>query len=81
MAVDEVVMKVHLFNHWFKYKVPIDKHWERIESKIVDEFGYHHPWEWLNDKYDVGQYFNVHEMKNYMVFHNKEHYMMFLLKL
>jgi hypothetical protein len=74
-------MKVNLFNHWFKYKVPIETHWPRIEQRVLQEYKPGHLWKWLNDKYDVGQYYKVSEGKNYLVFHNRNHYLMFLLKL
>ena len=72
-------MKVHLFNHWFKYKVPVDRHWPAIQDKVLaDE--YINVWDWLNDLYDVGQFFKVSENRNYMVFHNQKHYINCLLK-
>jgi hypothetical protein len=74
-------MKVNKFNHWFKYKVPIDNHWSIIEKKILKEYKPGRLWPWLNEEYDVGQYYNWHEGRNYLVFHNKNHYLMFLLKL
>lgn len=76
-------MKVHLFNHWFKYKVPVDDHLDRIRDRMLNSgyFRYLDFWSWVNDVHDVGQYYNYREQRNYMVFHNKEHYMMFLLKL
>ena len=73
-------MKVNLFNHWFKYKVPVEKHWDLLESKITNVLGYHHPWKWLDEQFDVGQYYKVSEGRNYMVFHNKKHYINCLLR-
>ena len=76
-------MKVNLFNHWFKYKVPVDDHLDRIRDRMLKS-GYFRNldfWSWANETHDVGQYYNWREQQNYMVFHNKEHYMMFLLKL
>jgi hypothetical protein len=75
-------MKVHLFNHWFKHKIPIDAHIEQIkDSWLKDQIRYSNLWRWLNDKYDVGQYYNWKEGRNYLTFHNEQHYLMFLLKL
>jgi endonuclease III len=75
-------MKVNLFNHWFKYKVPVDTHIDRVKDAVLkDKQHYLRFWGWLNDVHDVGQYYKVSEGRNYMVFHNRAHYMMFLLKL
>ena len=78
-------MKVHIFNHWFKFKVPIDKHWDGfLKDKILERppgTYYSNFWRWLDDEYDVGQYYNWREERNYLVFHDKNHYLMFLLKL
>lgn len=74
-------MKVNLFNHWFKYKVPIDNHWSYIKPKAREQKPHRNLWQWLDEEYDVGQYYNWNEERNYMVFHNRAHYMMFLLKL
>ena len=74
-------MKVHWFNHWFKYKVPINKHLEQIKQRLYTSRCYSNLWLWLDDEHDVGQWYKWNEEQNYMVFHNKEHYMMFLLKL
>lgn len=77
-------MKVTLFNHWFKYKVPIDNHFEQITDAKFNDNGnvrYSNFWRWLNDKYDVGQYYNWNEGRNYLVFHDEKHYLFFLLKL
>jgi hypothetical protein len=75
-------MKVTLFNHWFKHKVPIDTHIEQIkENWLSGRFRYSNVWTWLDDAYDVGQYYNWREEQNYLVFHDEQHYLMFLLKL
>ena len=74
-------MKVNLLNRWFKYKVPIDRHWDIIKSSLMSEPKYLSLWDWLEDEFDVGQYYNFREEQNYLVFHNEQHYMMFLLKL
>lgn len=78
-------MKVNLFNHWFKYKVPIDDHADQIIDIVANDDYYRirskHIWAWLDEKHDVGQYFNYNENRNYMVFHDKNHYLTFLLKL
>ena len=74
-------MKVNLFNHWFKHKVPIEDHFERICDAITKDKDHMRLWEWLDDKFDVGQYYKVSESRNYLVFHNRNHYLMFLLKL
>lgn len=78
-------MKVNLFNHWFKYKVPIASIWEStLHDKAIDagrSHKYKNLWQWLDDEFDVGQYYNWKEEQNYLVFHNEKHYMMFLLKL
>ena len=79
-------MKVHLFNHWFKHKVPIDDHIEHIKDiwlrdQIRYSIRYSNLWRWLNDRYDVGQYYSNREKRAYLVFHNERHYLMFLLKL
>lgn len=76
-------MNVNLFNHWFKYKVPIDDIWDStLKDKAVAAQGNTHRnlWRWLDDEHDVGQYYNWDEQRNYLVFHNKDHYLMFLLK-
>lgn len=75
------IMKINLFNHWFKLKVPIENHIDQIQNNWWT--GSHHInlWGWLNDEYDVGQYYNWKEGKNYLVFHDEKHYLMFLLKL
>ena len=78
-------MKVTLFNHWFKYKVSIDDIWDStLRDKVGSRpltVGRGNFWNWLNDTYDVGQYYNWQEEQNYLVFHNEHHYTMFLLKL
>ena len=79
-------MKVHIFNHWFKYKVPIDDIWEstlhdKVTNRPLGEGYDSNFWRWLDDKYDVGQYYKHSEQRNYLVFHNEHHYLMFLLKL
>lgn len=75
-------MKVTLFNHWFKHKVPIVDHIDRIKDVwFTDSIRYSNFWNWLNEKYDVGQYYDWKEDRNYLVFHNEKHYLMFLLKL
>ena len=76
-------MKVNLFNHWFKYKVPVDDHIYAIRDRVMKDKQYHYLnfWAWANDVHDVGQYYNWSEHRNYLVFHNKNHYLMFLLKL
>jgi hypothetical protein len=73
-------MKVNLFNHWFKYKVPADKHFDSIQSALIKSWSFN-PWEWLDAEHDVGQYYNWRESRNYLVFHNEKHYLTFLLKL
>jgi hypothetical protein len=75
-------MKVNMFNHWFKYKVPVSKHADHITNSLIRAGDQSYPfWEWLDYKYDVGQYYKVNESRNYLVFHNRNHYLMFLLKL
>ncbi len=77
-------MKVNLFNHWFKFKVPIDKHQEQIADAWLADPGdirYSNLWRWLNVRFDVGQYYKASESRNYMCFNNEQHYLMFLLKL
>jgi endonuclease III len=74
-------MKVHLFNHWFKYKVPVDTHHERIANRLDSDNPPIRYWQWLDQEFDVGQYYNRKEGQNYLVFHNREHYLTFLLKL
>ena len=77
-------MKVHLFNHWFKHKVPVDTHFEHIKDSFFKsgvDVPHTHFWHWLDDRYDVGQYYSNREQRNYLVFHNEQHYLMFLLKL
>jgi hypothetical protein len=74
-------MKVHLFNHWFKHKVPIDTHFEQIKEAYFKAKTHTKVWHWLDDEHDVGQYYSNRERRNYMVFHNRQHYLMFLLKL
>ena len=75
-------MKVNMLNHWFKYKVPIDKHAYHITHSFVNAGDQTLPfWRWLEYKYDVGQYHSWRENRNYLVFHNRNHYLMFLLKL
>jgi hypothetical protein len=75
-------MRVNLFNHWFKHKVPIEDHIDRIKDVwLTDRTRYSNFWPWLNDRYDVGQYYNWREERAYLVFHNRDHYLMFLLKL
>jgi hypothetical protein len=77
-------MKVTMFNHWFKHKVPIDDHFDQIQEAKFNHGGnirYSNFWNWLNNTYDVGQYYNWREERNYLVFHDKNHYLIFLLKL
>jgi hypothetical protein len=77
-------MKVNLFNHWFKYKVPIAKHQDQIsDAWFADpsDLRYSSLWRWLDVRFDVGQYYNWKEERNYMCFNDEKHYMMFLLKL
>lgn len=76
-------MKVNLFNHWFKYKVPVDTHVDRIKDACLEDKRYHYLnfWKWLNEAHDIGQYYNRRECRNYMVFRNEQHYLTFLLKL
>ena len=76
-------MKVNIFNHWFKYKVPVDAHINSIKDAVLKDTSYHYLnfWAWLNETHDVGQYYNFNECRNYMVFHNEKHYLTFLLKL
>lgn len=74
-------MKVTLFNHWFKYKVPIDNHAEHISNRLLRDNPPIRFWQWLDREFDVGQYYNWKEGQNYLVFHDEKHYTMFLLKL
>jgi hypothetical protein len=76
-------MKVNLFNHWFKHKVPIDNHIEEIQDAWYydRERRYSSFWGWLDDKFDVGQYYNWKEGRNYLCFNDEQHYIVFLLKL
>lgn len=76
-------MKVNMFNHWFKYKVPVDKHIDALRDVVLKGKLYHYLnfWAWINDTHDVGQYYNWRESRNYLVFHNEQHYITFLLKL
>ncbi len=74
-------MKVTLFNHWFKYKVPIDNHAEHISNRLLRDNPPIRFWQWHDREFDVGQYYNWKEGQNYLVFHNEKHYTMFLLKL
>lgn len=76
-------MKVNLFNHWFKLKVPIENHIDLIQDAWYydKERQYSSFWGWLNDKFDVGQYYNWKEGKNYLCFNDEKHYIIFLLKL
>ena len=77
-------MKVTLFNHWFKHKVPLDDHFDCVKAAWLNDPGdirYSNFWRWLNDKHDVGQYYSNRESRNYLVFYNEQHYLMFLLKL
>ena len=77
-------MKVHLFNHWFKYKVPIHDIWDSVlhDKAVASQSSkYRGLWDWLDGEYDVGQYYSNRESRNYLVFHDKNHYLTFLLKL
>ena len=74
-------MKVHLFNHWFKHKVPVDTHFEQIKEAYFKANTHIDVWYWLDDEYDIGQCYSNRERRNYLVFHNEQHYLMFLLKL
>lgn len=74
-------MKVNIFNHWYKYKVPVDEHHERIAERLDRDNPPIRYWAWLDREFDVGQYYNWEEKQNYLVFHDKHHYLLFLLKL
>ena len=82
----DVYIEVEMIFHWFKYKVPIDDIWkstlhDKVTNRPLGEGYDSNFWHWLNAKYDVGQYYNWKEERNYLVFHDKNHYLMFLLKL
>jgi hypothetical protein len=76
-----------MFFNWFKYKVPVEQHSEEVISRMMKDFepGWlaHKScfWGYLKQEFGVKQYFNWRNCTNYMVFDDKEHYMMFLLKL
>jgi len=76
-------MKINLFNHWFKLKVPIENHIDQIQEAWYTDprRRYSSLWFWLDDSFDVGQYYNWKESRNYLCFNDEKHYMMFLLKL
>lgn len=74
-------MKVRWFNHWFKYKIPVSQHFDQINNALMREGHFNNLWEWLDKKYDVGQYYNFKEGRNYLVFRDQKHYLIFLLKL
>jgi len=74
-------MKVHLFNHWFKHKVSIDTHFDQIKDAYFKAKTQTKVWNWLDEEYDIGQYYSYEERQSYLVFHNEHHYLMFLLKL
>jgi hypothetical protein len=64
--------------------VPIDAHIEQIKIAIFNDdyhIRYSNLWHWLDDKFDIGQYYSWKEQRNYLVFHDEKHYLIFLLKL
>ena len=83
-------MKVHIFNHWFKFKVPVDKHSEAIVDSMQraghrwpdksKTYMRNHFWDYVNHM-GAGQYYNWREGRNYLCFNSEEEYLVFLLKL
>mgnify|MGYP003346732462 FL=1 len=71
--------------HWFKYKVPVDRHGSEIIIRMLSDglvvTVRQNFWDYLKKEFGIKQYFNWRNCTNYMVFRNEQHYLTFLLKL